>query len=234
VSDVPAVVGLLMAGFSSPPALHSQKRGFKMIIRRIIVGSGEPIPIARRAAALLLAGALAAGLSMGKAGAAQAAGGIITPPSYGEYHELFDPYLTNQTYKCLDVPSASNSAGATLQMFRCHGWDPDGRNQRWTFFRLGGLPTGESIVDILNGNSGLCLAAAAPGQWLTQDHCSGPAATWVPVPNPYDPGGFELQNYLFRAYCATVNDFTGDHSRLTLRLCNGNTTDTYLQDWELG
>jgi hypothetical protein len=56
----------------------------------------------------------------------------------------------------------------------------------------------------------------------------------VPVPNPYDPGGFELQNYLFRAYCATVNDFTGDHSRLTLRLCNGNTTDTYLQDWELG
>jgi hypothetical protein len=49
-----------------------------------------------------------------------------------------------------------------------------------------------------------------------------------------DPGGFGLQNYLFRAYCATVNDFTGDHSRLTLRLCNGNTTATYLQDWELG
>jgi hypothetical protein len=56
----------------------------------------------------------------------------------------------------------------------------------------------------------------------------------VTVPSPYDPDGFELQNYLFRAYCATVNDFTGDHTRLTLRPCNGNTADTYLQDWELG
>lgn len=205
----------------------------RMIIRRIIVGSGEPISIARRAAALLLAGALAAGLSMGMAGAAQAAVGI-TPPPYGEYHELFDPYLTNQTYKCLDVPSASLSAGAFLQMFRCHGWDPDGRNQRWTFYSEQQLSSGNYIVDILNGNSNLCLAAAGPGQWLSQDHCNGPSAQWVPVPNPYDPGGFELQNELFRAYCATVNDFSGDHSRLTLRLCNGNSTDTYLQDWELG
>ena len=193
--------------------------------------------IARRAAVLLSAGVLAAGLSMGTAGAAQAAGGIIDPPPYGEYHELFDPYLTNSTYKCLDLPGAANSIGTILQIFRCHGWDPDGRNQRWTFLKQGVLPTGEWVVDILNDSSGLCVATPGPGKWLDQEHCnstSSPASLWLLVPNPSDPGGFELQNYLFRAYCATVNDFTGDHTRLMLRLCNGTTPDVYLQDWELG
>jgi hypothetical protein len=188
-----------------------------------------------RIAMLLSAAALAASVSTGTAGAAQAAAGFITPPPFGQYQELFSPYLTTSTYKCLDVPSASNSPGTILQMFRCHGWDPDGRNQRWTFHEQGRFPTGEYLVDISNDSNGLCVVASGPGQWLSQDHCTGAAASrWVPVPNPSGPGGFELQNYLFRAYCATVNDFTGDHTRLTLRLCNGSIADEYLQDWQLG
>ena len=192
--------------------------------------------ILRRAAALLSAGVLAAGLSMGAAGSAQAASMVITPPA--GYHEFFAPYLTTSTYKCLDVPSASLSAGTFLQLFRCHGWDPDGHNQLWKFTARGQLPTGEYVTAVRNLNSLLCLTAGS-GQWLYQQICAGPDGgdpdgLWVPEPSPLDPGGFELQSYALPAYCVTVNDFTGDHTRLTLRLCDGNPADTYLQDWELG
>ena len=125
-----------------------------------------------------------------------------------------------------------------MQIFRCHGWDPDGHNQLWKFTPRGQLPTGEYVDAIRNLNSLLCLSAE-PGQWLDQQFCpdpvgGDPSRLWIPEPSPLDPGGFELQSYARPGYCVTVNGFTGDHTLLTLRPCNGSLTDEYLQDWELG
>jgi hypothetical protein len=118
--------------------------------------------------ALLSAGALAVGLSTVMAGSAQAS---VTPDP--TWNEIWAPYLTAQSNTmCVDVPGSTNSPGAHLQLFHCHGYGSDGVPQRWHFRFSGSGPA----FYIQNENSGLCITATTTG--ITQDFC-GSRSEWT-------------------------------------------------------
>jgi hypothetical protein len=110
----------------------------------------------RRLASLLSAGALAVGLIIGTGGAAQA----TTPPSGGDWAELYLPFLPliNNSYRvCFDVPGGSTSTGTSLQMFHCHGYASNGAPQRWQFVHLS-----DDSYWIYNQSNLLCVTAFGP------------------------------------------------------------------------
>jgi hypothetical protein len=128
----------------------------------------------RKMAGMLFGGMLAAGLSFGLTGVAQAASDPTIPST--TWNEIVAPLdnLHSNTM-CVDVPSGSRSVGAALQVFHCHGYGSDGAPQRWHFNFVGSVLNGDRVYQIWNTNSGLCIGfannSAVVGTRLVQEGC---------------------------------------------------------------
>ncbi len=136
----------------------------------------------RKIAITLFTAALAAGLSIGVAGAAHAASDPTVPDPV--WNEIFVPFLNGQgNTLCVDVPSGSMSSGTRLQVYHCHGSDSQGGPQRWHFDNRN-LPSSTPLPDrqykIWNLNSGLCIGFDSDFFHLVQEPC-GQATAWQEI-----------------------------------------------------
>jgi hypothetical protein len=179
---------------------------------------------------LLSAGLLAVGIILGTGGAAQA----TTPPSGGDWAELYNPLLPlvdNKFHVCLDVPGGSTSVGTFLQMFHCHGYASNGAPQRWQFTHLS-----DGSYWIWNQSNLLCVTAVGP---LSSDHTarirqfpcgSSDGQAWWFVDFQPDQS-FQLQNTsgTFANMCLAAKA-NSNNSAMIAKTCN---LDAF-QIWGLG
>ncbi len=184
----------------------------------------------RRLALVLAAGVLAAGMSAGTGGTAQAATADLVSPSPGStgaWYEIYAPLINHSSfYQCLDVPYASVQPYQAVQAYHCHGYDSSGANQRWKFW-----PNGDGTYQIQNVNSQLCLEAfvfGVPPVW--QYYCDGlQDERWRIISGI--GGQFELTILTSPGYCLAVHNVSGDSSAVWLQPCNPGGA---LLTWQLG
>ena len=178
--------------------------------------------------------ALAIGLSMSMTGAAQAS----IAPEPDVWYEIFPPYISPASHKCLDVPSASRSNNARIQIFHCHGYASNGANQRWEFVNLGG-----GVYWVVNVNSSMCLAPfpdnSPAGTIVLQEDCGAVTFDeWRIVPSAFDPDGFELASLYFPGECMAARDSSGsDQTPVVVYPCDNSPVfdgGVQEQDWRLG
>jgi Ricin-type beta-trefoil lectin domain len=175
-----------------------------------------------RVAVLLSACGLALALVMAGSGAAQAA---VTPPSSPGWAEFFLPLLAGSN--CLDVPGGSNTPGAPLQIFHCHGYASDGAPQRWQSQLLPG-----GGYEIFNQVTDLCITptGASSGSRIVQQPCGTfPGQGWNLVDDPRAPNDlFQLVNTTYANMC--LYGSAGNHGVVDMGFCSAASQDV----WELG
>jgi hypothetical protein len=194
------------------------------------------VRIVPKVASLLSAGALAAGLTVGIPGTAEA----FTLPGGGSWAELFNPELplvNNSFHTCLDVPYASTSE-SILQMYHCHGYASNGSAQRWDFTSLS-----DGSYWIWNQNSLMCVTALpsgalGPGRGrIAQEPCgSADGQAWDLVPARIDPANqFQIMSVSgqFSDACLAGSNYdeAQDPESLTWEYCDGDFVE---QLWGLG
>jgi hypothetical protein len=198
----------------------------------------------RKMASLLSGGMLAAGLSIGLTGAAQASTGAAqastgaaqassgaaqassgpTDPS-PFWNEITAPFENANSFDlCVDVTDGSTSPGTPLQLFHCHGYASNGGPQRWHFTPEGSV-TGGNFYKIWNTNSGLCIGFAnnsfVSGTRLVQEDCNQ-APGWeehVLIANGTSPF-IELLNVEGNLCMAAANDSSANHTPLVATTCH--------------
>jgi Ricin-type beta-trefoil lectin domain-like len=203
----------------------------------------------RRIVGLLFAGTLAAGLGTGMATAAQAATAqapavrSVTPVT-GSFYEVFPPDITPNAV-CSDDPGGSHSIGTLLQIFHCHGSGSDGAVQLWAFVPAGTTSDGDTLYQIENKASTLCMRLASDsgvsGTRIMQDRCLGNAdEVWqLHSRNLFltDPG-FQLINTAFGGEClAAANHSDLNGTPLVVHECvplNLGSPEGSLQMFNLG
>ena len=185
----------------------------------------------RRIAALLSAGALAAGLSIGLAAAAYASGPAVPAATWNEIFVPFDNGHGNTM--CVDVPGGTSAPGAQLQLYHCHGYASDGAPQRWHFSctSRGSCAVPNSAYQVSNASNNLCIGFpdgdrfGTAGERLVQESCSSTLG-WVPVPqnrNDTDPL-LELEAVGSDSLCmAAANTFDNNQTPLVATTCDGFT-----------
>jgi hypothetical protein len=185
-------------------------------------------------AALAFALAVAVGLVMVPAGAAQA-DPIPTDPTV--WKEMYLPYVIAPSPVCADVINGSTSEGAGLQVFHCHGYASNGGAQRFRFVNLG-----DNRYWVVNAQSARCVSASVfdvthMGQ-LFQTTCAAASwMEWLLVPSLFDPEGFFFVNQAFTQYCMAAANNQGDHAIMTMNTCANNAAFgplVQLEDWRLG
>ncbi len=180
----------------------------------------------RKLAALLVGGALAAGLSVGLGGTALASDPTIPAPTWNEITVPFDNQHGNPL--CVDVPGGSTSAGVPLQLYHCHGYDSQGGAQRWHFIPSFTTDSGDVAYLIQNTRSSLCVTNPVnnvnSGLRLQQGPCNL-APFWVihrQNANGTDP---LIQLVIFRtSFCMSASNFSDTNSTPLLATdCQGFT-----------
>jgi hypothetical protein len=144
----------------------------------------------RRTVGLVFAVALAAGVTAGLDGTANAASPDITTPS-PVWNEIAAGLLGSNPPLCVDVIDGQMSANTSLQLYHCHGTDSGGGPQRWHFGAVG-----PNEYQIWNTNSGLCIGfsnnVAAAGNRIAQQPCSR-APLWTQLDVVGSPGYEQLE-----------------------------------------
>lgn len=183
-------------------------------------------------ARLAAASAMAAGFSIGMAGAAQAS----VNPVPGGIYEIFAPYFNPAHPKCLDVPGGSTSDSVQLQVFHCHGFAPDGAPQLFQFRSVG-----SNLYWVINQSSGKCITVNGTplaDLGVYQATCSAsPSREWQIIPSAIDPNGFKLANSLLGRCMATLDLSGSDHTHVWAASCQDSPVLDGLQQttiWELG
>lgn len=182
--------------------------------------------------ALLLGGALTAGLSGGLAATAHAADPVV--PS-ATWNEIFVPFDNGQgNTMCVDVPGGTSTQGAQLQFFHCHGYASNGAPQRWHFITFNTSITQNGVVvytgpvyKLQNVGNGLCIGFtgffAAANVRLIQTTCSE-GIEWRIMPqndNGTNPL-LDLSPVLSDSICMAAGDLSDRNSTpLMSRFCDG-------------
>lgn len=187
-------------------------------------------------ASLLFAGMLAAGLSIGLTGAAQASTGAaqaparaaqasaraVTPSQF--WNEIIPPLDRAGFDLCVDVPDGSVSAGTALQFFHCHAYASNGAPQRWIFSPFSGAGGEESYQIRNDANTKLCIGSPndflASGTRLVQKDCDQATAWQVhtQVANSNSPF-IELRNVGGNMCMAAANISGANHTPLVVTPC---------------
>lgn len=115
----------------------------------------------------VVAGLAVIGLGVGVPGTASASD---VPPVPDGFHEIesLTPAVPDGHAICLDVTNGSTSPGAVMQVFHCHGSDPNGAPQLWEFVKQF---DGNYLIE---QKDGLCLAPAGNALMMvamTQEPC---------------------------------------------------------------
>jgi Ricin-type beta-trefoil lectin domain-like len=177
----------------------------------------------RRVASPLLTGMFAAGR------------GIVWPTSAHAatfdiytYYEIYLPYVSPSTPKCLDVPGGTTAPGAGLQIYHCHGYASNGAPQ--LFELISKTVDGATVYKIVNNASGECVAPGttdpsnAIDSRVKQFDCtSSNFFEWYVAPDPANPGyDFKLRSWYYSDLCMGVfNTSAGDQAPVVLEPCNG-------------
>lgn len=191
-----------------------------------------------KVARLLLAGALAAGLSMAWPTAAQA----VTIDPYA-YQEIYPPFISPTSPKCLDVPGGTTTQGTALQIFHCHGYASNGAPQLFEFIPK--AVDGATVYKMVNLASGLCLAPGTAdggdpptvGTLVKQYSCtSNNVFEWYVDPDPRNPNyDFKLRSWYFPNLCiSAANNYGDDHTPVVLYACNVYDDFHDIMTWRIG
>jgi len=149
--------------------------------------------------------------------AAGAASANLAAPAPGGFYEIFTEFVGPSGPKCVDVPGASRSAGALLQVFHC----VSGRNQLWVFNDMN-----NGFYQIENLNSAMCFELPSNSNRIEQANCIAAFTTeqWQIVTLSQGPTLiFGLVNRAFPTKCLAYSSSTGfpeDHAALVLKDCN--------------
>lgn len=170
------------------------------------------------------------------------------PTDFSVWKEIYPPFISPTSLKCLDVPDGSTSVGTELQLWHCHGYDrTHSAMQRFQFLNLGPIRSGgPEHYWIVNTNSGLCIAASMFALVVEQTTCSSDARTeWFFTASLYDINvigspGYYLVNQQSPGYCMAARDnHSGDGTPVILQPCRAIEATTFtdsvqIQDFRLG
>lgn len=185
--------------------------------------------ILKRISGLLSLGMLVAGLTMTMGGTAQAV--PVPDPTWNEIISAFDNAQSNP--ECVDSPRENTSAGAPLQLFRCHATDSGGQPQRWHFQAMG------NGFQISNFSSGLCIGIGqdlpANGNHAVQANCSF-NTVWDMVGQAGSGSLFHLQyERLGTSVCLEPADLSDSNGTpLVIKSCDPTFSHDLAQLWSLG
>jgi hypothetical protein len=174
--------------------------------------------ILRKLSRLLLAGLLGAGLLAGTATAAQA-----DPPTSPDWNEIVAAFITPSHPPCMDLPGGSKSDGVIMEIWSCHGHDPNGFNQRFFFETVPNTAPIQYRIHVVD--SGLCLTlsdGATAGFKVFQSGCTRLNSKWDFLPYSFDPNHLTAIQNVGTGLCMTVGDTTGNNGTLIFAEPCGN------------
>ncbi|MCT9934920.1 RICIN domain-containing protein [Planotetraspora sp. A-T 1434] len=168
----------------------------------------------------VLMAVLAAGVGAG-VGASPALAANHVLPAPGVFYEVYPPYISPTSPKCVDVINASKLNGAALQINHCNS-NPA---QLFQFIALG-----DDTYLVQNRNSGKCwYLPGDDGSAIRQKTCDSGEATQVwRINSLLENGDFYLSNKASTGMCLGAADLSGqDHTLVTVQFCGPGTPDFF-------